>query len=180
MVSLNFTHYWSDEEIEKAEPMIRDVLNDFPDLHFNEIQIGRTGTAKGRFHRERNTKHDLYLQFNPDQICRHTIAHELHHYFTREKIVDLRAISMGSDYLDSVPSYLIKEKNSTAIVEYKEMRDNHPEKVVGAARSALNQDRVCPTVYFEHKIKLLLEEYGYEPSDSWKSLAVIRRKPRRR
>lgn len=173
MVRLNFTHYWSDDEIEKAEPMIRDVLQDFPDLHFDEIHIGRTGTAKGRFHKERNTKHDLYLQFNPEQICRHTIAHELHHYFTREKIIDLRSIAMGVDYLDSMPSYLIKEKTPSQQVEYRELRDNHPEKVVEAAREALNQNEFCPTVYFEDSIRQLLQEAGYVPTEKWKSLEEV-------
>lgn len=175
MTNLNFTHYWDEEEIEKARPMIKEVLQDFPNLDFDEIQIGRTSTAKGRFHRERNTKHNLYLQFNPEKICKHTIAHELHHYFTREKIVDLRAISMGTEYLDSIPSYLIHEKGSTPIVEYRQMRDNHPEKVVNAAREALNQNRICPTVYFEGKIRELLKQNNYTPSKKWPNPRLSKR-----
>lgn len=147
---LSFTRYWSEEEKAKAEPLITEVLEDFPEFPIDEIRIGSTGSAHGRFQRQRDHNHDLYIQLNPQELSKFTVAHELHHHLTRERAIDLRTISMGPDYQDSKPFYLSELEGCR---DLKNFMERNPKLVTKWAKMSLEQDDVEPVKHFQNLMK---------------------------
>jgi hypothetical protein len=150
MIELSFTHYWDEERIEEAKPLVREVLEDLPQLPYDELRIGTTGTAHGRFQRQRDHTHDIYIQLNPQELSKFTIAHELHHHLTRERVIDLRTIAMGEEYHDSEPFYL-QEVEGCGDLTY--MMEKKPGLISHWAREALNQEDIDPVKYFQNRMK---------------------------
>ena len=159
MTELDFTRYWNGESKEKAREILEDVLKDFPDLNVERIQVGVTTNARGRFHRQKSHSHELYIQLNPQHLSRFTTAHEINHFMTREKVMDLKTIAMGEKYLDQKAGYLSRGEFPNENPAFNQMFKNHKREMVQIARDALEQNQVEPVAYFEDMIEQYVGEH---------------------
>lgn len=105
-VELEFTNRWSDGEREEMRERLLNVVSHFPEVHGQTIVVGRTKSKDGQFIREREHRHDgIYIRLKPG-ASRFTVAHEIYHHLTREKAVDIFALSRDEFLVDDAPSYV--------------------------------------------------------------------------
>lgn len=105
-VDIEFTHYWSDDDEAVMRERVQDVLTHFPEFEGEKLTIGFTqsaGIAGVTPKQEREDRNYIRLKAGASKF---TIAHELYHILTREKAVDIFALSRSPYLIDKVPSYL--------------------------------------------------------------------------
>ena len=86
---------------------ILQVLSHFPEFEGQKLTVGFTQSAGvNRVHPRDNPRENRnYIRLKAD-ASKFTIAHELYHILTREKAVDIFALSRSPFLIDKAPSYL--------------------------------------------------------------------------
>jgi len=141
------------------KPKVEEALKHFPDLGSQTLRIGRTQAAQGQFVKEREHGHDIYIRLGPECSV-FTVAHELHHHFTREKTMDLKTLALHPKFAErGEPSYL---GSKLAIPSASENHTNglKPEKLHELALEAVNQNKYEPVYYFEQNLADLIDKSG--------------------
>jgi hypothetical protein len=151
-VDLTFTHHWDGDEQAEIRELMLTVLSYFPEFHGKEITVGRTyGTAKGIHPRnDEDPKTDrIYIRLR-DDATKFTVAHELYHVLTREKAVDVFALSRSPFLIDDTPGYLDIPHG------VKEHAHKHRELLHDVAQEAVNDHFGSSTEmveWFEQEVK---------------------------
>ena len=106
-VEVEFTHYWKEDEIDEMRDRVLNVLSHFPEFEGHTLTIGRTQQAgKAGVHpRDDPYSNRNYIRLRPG-ASKFTVAHELYHILTREKAIDIFALSRSPFLIDKPPSYL--------------------------------------------------------------------------
>jgi hypothetical protein len=106
-VELEFTHYWDQDDREAMREKVLNVLSHFPEFKDETLTVGFTQSAgvNGVHPRDDPRSNRNYIRLKAG-ASKFTIAHELYHILTREKAVDIFALSRSPYLIDKAPSYL--------------------------------------------------------------------------
>lgn len=100
-VNVKWTRYWTAEEKDRIRPKLRKTLKHYPEFQQEVLKVGRTRSARGRRPKDDDIKRSnkYYIQLNPESADTFTISHELQHILTREKAVDVLAMTRSPELI---------------------------------------------------------------------------------
>lgn len=157
LTNISFTNRWSQDEKQQIKPQIEEALNHFPKLGDQTLRIGRTQAAKGQFVKEKEHGHDIYIRLGPECGV-FTIAHELHHHFTREKAMDLKTLALHPKFAErGNPSYL-GSKFPMPSASQNHTNELEPKKLHEMALEAVNQNKYESVYYFEQNLANVIDK----------------------
>jgi len=125
-VNVKWTRYWSSEEKDRIRPRLEKTLKHYPEFQQEVLKIGRTRSARGRRPKDDDIKRSnkYYIQLNPESADTFTISHELQHILTREKAVDVLAMTRSAELIrmDGSFGYIdIPDQIESNLREYRQV-----------------------------------------------------------
>ena len=124
--NVKWTRYWSTEEKEKIRPKLEKTLKHYPEFQQEVLKVGRTGSARGRRPKDDDIKRSnkYYIQLNPESADTFTISHELQHILTREKAIDVLAMTRSPELIRAEGSFGyidVPDKVKNNLEEYRQL-----------------------------------------------------------